>query len=101
MRPRNYWIVAIALTCILAVGQTGCVSNKRIAKSWVGHHIDDLILEWGKPDSHVPGDSGGYTYTFSQKMSDSDGHEWACNWIFKTNEHDRIASVSAPSQWSC
>ena len=98
---RKYRIVGIAVMCIVVATQTGCASNKSVANSWIGNHVDDLTAEWGAPDSRIAREDGGFTYTYSQHMTNLGGMEWRCRWTFVTDASNHITKVNSPSEWNC
>lgn len=51
-----------ALAC--CVFFAGCASPERVVRSWKGHHIDEVISQWGQPtrSSFDEGRGGRYTW---------------------------------------
>lgn len=60
----SYQKTALAFILILS----GCVNTSTIMRSWQGRHIEDLIMNWGAPSSHVKLESGRTVYS------------WISNW---------------------
>ena len=94
-------IAGVALACFVATIHSGCASNKSIAASWIGDHIDDVTAAWGAPDARIARESGGYTYTYNQHAGDLGGREWVCKWTFVTNKDNRVTQVNHPSDFRC
>jgi len=63
-------------------------------ESWVGKPIDDAVAVLGAPNSRIPGDDGGITYTWITRVSD-DRDAAECHQIVVTDSTGTIVSSSA------
>ncbi len=83
----------LAVSLVFVVLMSGCVSMESVMTSWMGGSIDDVTASWGAPDSRIPRQDGGYTYTWTTFSSSEYGVN-QCRQTFVTDENGRIFSWS-------
>ena len=59
--------------------------------SWVGHSIDDVTASWGAPESRIPRNDGGATYTWTTFSSNQYGVR-QCRQSFITDSEGIVVS---------
>ncbi|MGI9835874.1 hypothetical protein ACJPQX_21765 [Vibrio vulnificus] len=80
----------ILTSALLLSGCSLFVSESYFGESWTGHHIDELIEQWGEPNQ-MKSNEGGVVEAEYRIFSDS------CTYVFITNEQGVIESYKYES----
>ena len=62
--------IALLFSCAAIFG--GCATTegyKKVANSWVGNHVDNLITSWGPPSGIYPLSNGGQVLQYSRQRN--------------------------------
>ncbi|PSU36343.1 hypothetical protein C9I99_04945 [Photobacterium lutimaris] len=81
------------ISIVSALFLSGCslfVSESYFGDSWTGHHIDELVKQWGEPNQ-MKSEEGGVIEVEYKIFSDS------CTYIFITDEQGIISSYKYES----
>ncbi len=76
----------------LLAASCAAFEGERITGAWKGHHIDDLILDWGPPAALYETADGRRTATFSHSRFVA-ANQYYCNATFGTDAKGIIVTA--------
>jgi hypothetical protein len=86
MKPLFFVLISILALCNL----TGCVSIHENMKSWMGHNFNDLIANWGPPQSTMPDGQGGQILIYSKNKEGTTPGQARTNTYGPANTHGNL-----------
>jgi hypothetical protein len=93
-RSKSRWL---ALSVVVLLLNTGCVSLSDVMSSWVGKSESELLSRWGAPDSSAQTGDGKRVLTWKNIWSNGYGNLYTCRKSFTIGSDGKVERWSYAS----